>query len=147
MTQSGGQGPTAPRTPWHLWVVGALALLWYAAGAVTIQLAQLGKLPGLRPDEIAYYAAKPAGLVVLTALGTYGSLLGAILLLLRHRGAVSILVIALACILLADAVELADGTSRAYANSGAAIVTVAVAVIGVGMVMYARAMSSRRVLA
>ncbi len=121
-------------------------LLWYAAGAATIQLAQLGKLPGLRADEIAYYAAKPAWLIVLTAIGTYGSLVATLLLLLRRQVAVSIFGLSLGCILLADVVELVDGTSRVYANTGAAIVTVVVAVLGLIMVVYSRALRARHVL-
>jgi hypothetical protein len=59
------------KAPWHFWVIGGLALLWYVSGAVTIQLAQLGRLPGLDAGEAAYYAAKPAWKIVLTAVGTY----------------------------------------------------------------------------
>jgi hypothetical protein len=39
--------------------------------------------------------------------------------------------------------ELANGTSRAYANTGAAIVTAVVALIGVAMLVYARAIQRR----
>lgn len=118
-------------------------MLWYLSGAVTIQLAQLGKLPGIEPDEVAYYAAKPAWLVILTALGTYGSLVASVLLLLRHRAATAVFAMALMAILLADVAELADGTSRAYANAGAATVTVVVALGGIGMLLYSRAMQRR----
>lgn len=134
---------TPARAPWHLWVVGGLAFLWYASGAVTIQLAQLDKLPGIKPDEVAYYAAKPLWLVLLSAVGTYGSVAGSVLLLLRHRAAASLFAIALLAILLADVVELANGTSRAYANTGAAIVTAMVALIGIGMLFYSRSTQGR----
>jgi hypothetical protein len=143
MDQRGDQVLGKSRAPWHVWLVGGLAFLWYVSGTVTIQLAQLGKLPGLRPDEIAYYATKPAGLVLLTAIGTYGSVVGTVLLLLRERAAVPAFSVALASILAADAIELANGSSRAYANTGAAIVTGVVVVIGVGMLVYARAMQRR----
>lgn len=138
--------PTGQKAPWHLWVVGVLALLWYASGAYVIQMAQLGKLPDLTPDEIAYYAAKPAWKVILTAITTYGSVIASILLLMRRRAAVWAFDIALVFILLGTAIELADGTSRAYANNAAAIATTVIVVIAVLMPLYARAMKRRGVL-
>lgn len=146
MVEPGLAGTYRKRTPWHLWVVGGLALLWYALGAFTIQMAQIGRLPGLEADEIAYYAVKPALLIVVTAIGTYGSVLAAVLLLLRHRGAVPLFAVALAAILLGDAIELIDGSSRAYANPGAALVTAIVAVLAVAMLLYAQAMRRRAIL-
>lgn len=146
MTRPEPEGVATGRTPWHLWIVGGLALLWYALGALTIQLAQLGDLPGIAPDEIAYYAAKPMWLVVVTAISTYGAVIASLSLLLRRRAAVPLFAIALAGILLGDAAELLDGSSRAYANSAAAIVTVIVVLTTVAMLLYARAMQRRGVL-
>jgi hypothetical protein len=37
--------PPQRGTPWHVWVVGALALLWNGAGAYTIMMARAGRLP------------------------------------------------------------------------------------------------------
>ena len=142
--QTGGEA--IGRTPWHLWIIGGAALIWYALGALTIQFAQLGRLPHLSPDEIAYYAAKPAWLVALTALSTYGSVIAALLLLLRRRAAVPLFMIALGCILLSDAAELIDGSARAYANQGAAMATVLIAIVALAMLLYARAMRRRGVL-
>lgn len=137
---------TKVRTPWHLWAVGILSLLWYAAGAYTIQMAQLGRLPHLSADEIAYYAAKPVWLVAITAISTYGSALGSAFLLLRSRAAVWLFAIALAFILLNNGIELANGTSRAFANNGATIATVVIVLIAFAILLYARAMSRRQVL-
>lgn len=141
-TENGGEGP-----PWHFWAIAVLALLWYASGAYTTQMAQLGRLDGISPGEVAYYAAKPAWLVATTALATYGSLVGAALLLLRRQLAVPVFRIAFAAILFNTAVELANGTSRAYANNVAAVVTVIIVAIAAFMVFYARAMRTRGVLA
>jgi hypothetical protein len=137
---------TRVRTPWHLWVVGLLSLLWYAAGAYTIQMAQLGRLPHLSPDEIAYYAAKPVWLVAITAISTYGSALASAFLLLRSRAAVWLFAIALVFILLNNGIELANGTSRAFANTGASIATVVIVLIAVLALLYAHWMRKRGVL-
>ena len=59
MTEITSEAGVTARTPWHIWVVGILALLWNASGAYTIMSAQAGRLPGLDADEAAYYAAQP----------------------------------------------------------------------------------------
>lgn len=134
------------KTPWHIWVVGIVAFLWYAMGAATIQLAQLAMLPGLDAGEIAYYAAKPLWLVAATAIGTYGSVLVSVLLLLRSRAADVVFGLSLAGILAGNIVELLNGTSRAYANEGAALVTLVVAVGALAVWCYAYAMVRAGVL-
>jgi hypothetical protein len=134
------------KAPWHFWVIGVIALLWYASGAYTIQMAELGQLPGLQPDEAAYYAAKPMWQSIVTGIGTYGSVLASILLLMRRRSATLVFAVALALILLIDVYELSNGTSRVYANNAAAIVTGIIAVIAAFMVWYSRAMQRRGVL-
>lgn len=137
---------TRVRTPWHLWVVGVVSLLWYAAGAYTIQVAQLGRLPHLSPDELAYYAAKPLWLIGITAISTYGSALASVFLLLRSRAAVWLFAIALVFIVLNNGIELANRTSRAFANTGATIATAVIVLIAIAMLLYARSMRKRQVL-
>ena len=132
--------------PWGLWVVGTLALVWHLGGAVTIQMAQLGQLPDLTAAERAYYAAKPAGLILATGIATYGSLAASALLLLRRRASIAMFDIALASVILVNAIELWTGASRAFANSGAAIATAAIVAIAVALPLYARAMRRRGVL-
>jgi hypothetical protein len=79
------------RTPVHLWVVGVLALLWNAFGCldylmtVTRNQTYLGKMPA---DTIAYMEALPKWLTAMWAVGVWGGLIGAILLLMRSRHAV-----------------------------------------------------------
>jgi len=78
-------------TPTHLWIVGILALLWNGFGcydylmSVTASQAYLSKLPA---DAVAYQQALPAFVTALWALGVWGGLAGALLLLMRSRYAV-----------------------------------------------------------
>jgi hypothetical protein len=53
-----------------LWTVAILTLLWNGSGAVTILLAQAGRLTGISADEAAYYAAQPFWLVFSTNIAT-----------------------------------------------------------------------------
>lgn len=77
--------------PAHLWIVGIVALLWNAFGCydywmtMTANQTYLGKFPA---DAIAYIDGLPKWLVAMWAVGVWGGLLGALLLLARSRLAV-----------------------------------------------------------
>jgi hypothetical protein len=136
----------SPSRPWLHWALAVAALVWNLAGAFTIQAAQLGRLPGLTPDETAYYAEKPAVLVVITGIATYGSVLASILLLMRRRQATWAFAVALAGIVLGNAIELATGSSRITESDGAAIGTALIVLIAVALLLYARTSSRRGLL-
>jgi hypothetical protein len=132
--------------PWHLWAVAILTLLWNGSGAVTILLAQMGRLPNIDPDEAAYYAAQPLWLVILTDIATLAPIAAAVALLVRSQLAVWLFALSLALIFVTNLYELFAGTSRALANQGALIVTIIIVVIAVLQLVYANAMKKRGVL-
>ena len=134
------------KTPWHLWVVAVLTLLWDGSGAYTIMMAQAGKLPSLTPDEAAYYAAQPSWFVITTDIALVSALLAAIALLLRSRMAVWLFALSLVLILFNNVYDLIAGTSRVLVSQGALIVTCIIAVIAVLQLLYAVAMKKRAVL-
>ena len=81
------------RTPWHLWVVAILSLLWNAIGAADYVFSSLRSEAWFAamqypPEGIAYLDAFPAWAHGGWALGTMGAFLGSILLLMRSRYAV-----------------------------------------------------------
>lgn len=79
------------KTPWHLWVVGILTLLWNAIGIFSYMMTHLDRLEdlGMTPDQIAFFDSFPAWANALWALGVWGAFIGSILLLLRSRWAVT----------------------------------------------------------
>lgn len=134
------------RTPWHLWAVAILSLLWNASGAYTIMMAQAGRLPDLSADEAAYYAAQPLWFVIVTDIALVSPLLAAVALLLRRGVAVWLFAISLAAILVTNAYDLSTGASRALANTGALVVTALIVVLAALQLLYAWAMRKRGVL-
>lgn len=79
------------RTPTHVWIVGILALCWNAFGCVDYTMTNLKNpawLAKMTPDQIAYMASLPGWLTAFWAIGVWGGLVGAILLLMRNRYAV-----------------------------------------------------------
>jgi hypothetical protein len=121
-------------------VVAILALLWNATGAVTIILAQAGRLPGLDAAEAAYYASQATWFVVVTDVALLAAIAGAAALWLRGRAAVWLFSLSLAAIVVTHAYDLAAGTSRVLVGQGELIATVVIAGIAVLELAYARAM-------
>ena len=80
-------------TPWHLWLVGLLSLLWSGYGGYDfIQTTTRGEAymreSGFGDDMIAYFNAMPTWMYVPWTLGVWGAVIGSLLLLARSRWAV-----------------------------------------------------------
>ncbi|KPF79987.1 hypothetical protein IP78_07660 [Brevundimonas sp. AAP58] len=83
------------RTPWHLWVVGVVGLLWNAFGCIDYTMTALQgetwlRQMGMTDAQIASYEAMPAWMTAVWAIGVWGAMLGTVLLLLRNRLAVPV---------------------------------------------------------
>ena len=81
------------RTPWHLWLVGGVSLLWNAFGGYDFimsmtQRETYWKASGMTDAMIAYYNAMPTWMYAPWVLGVWGAVAGSVLLLMRSRFAV-----------------------------------------------------------
>lgn len=134
------------KTPWHLWVVGVLALIWYVSGTYTTLMAQAGRLQGISPDEAFYYAAQPHWFMVVTDVALLAAVAGSGMLLMRSARAVRAFGLSLIAILVTHGYDIGMGTSRSFANQGALAVNLFILVLAVLMLFYANAMAKRGVL-
>ena len=82
------------KTPWHIWVVGILSLLWNAGGgfdyvmARTQNPAYVEMIPAdFRAEFLAYLDTMPVWASAGWGVGVWGSILGSVLILLRSRHA------------------------------------------------------------
>jgi hypothetical protein len=96
---------TAARTPIHLWVVGAIGVLWNGFGAYDYVMSHIGgeaylRAFGMTDPQIAYFNAMPAWMTAAWAVGVWGAALGTVLLLLRSRWALHCFAASLAGLLL-----------------------------------------------
>lgn len=76
------------RTPVHLWIVGILALLWNGYGCYDYVMTTTGDeafLSQFPAEWVAYWQGLPAWTTGAWALGVWGGLIGAVLLLMRSR--------------------------------------------------------------
>ncbi len=93
--------PKSSGAPWHLWAVGIIAVLWNAYGCYDYVMTTTGgeaylRSLGIGEEAIAYFAAMPAWMTGVWAIGVWGGMLGAILLLLRRKWALHVFVVSLA---------------------------------------------------
>ena len=90
------QQAVTARTPVHLWIVGILSLLWNAFGAYDYVMTRMrntdylaGMMPEVDPNAtLAWVDSFPIWAQFGWGLGVWGGLVGAVLLLMRHRWAV-----------------------------------------------------------
>lgn len=102
----------ANKTPWHLWLVGVLSLLWNAFGCYIYTMTMMrdpALMASAPPEMVAALDATPVWADAAWALGVWGALLGSIFLLLRRSWAVPAFVVSLIGLL---------GTTIWQANAG-----------------------------
>ncbi len=135
------------KTPWHVWVVAALTLLWNGSGAYTILMAQAGKLPDVGPEEVAYYAGQSLWSVIAADIALFAPIAAAIALLLRSRAAVWLFVVSLLTVVATNPYELAAGTSLMLVDQGWVTVTSVIVVLAILQLVYAVAIKRRGIIA
>lgn len=79
--------------PWHFWAVAILSVLWNGYGGYDYTMSHLQgetyyRQVGMTDVQIAYMGTYPIWMHAVWAIGVWGSVAGAILLLARSRWAV-----------------------------------------------------------
>ena len=90
------------QTPWHLWLVGTITLLWNAMGALDYYMSQTKNeayMSMFTPEQLDFFYSFPSWSVALWAIAVWGGLLGCVLLLLRKHLAVQVFLISLVCVI------------------------------------------------
>lgn len=96
---------TNVKAPWHLWLVGIIAVLFNFIGVfdfvmVMAQGAAYMAKAGMSAAQIAHYEALPVWMVAVWAIGVWTAFIASVLLLLRRKLAFTIFVASLAAFLL-----------------------------------------------
>jgi len=148
MTDTSAAGNT--RTPWHLWVIGAVAVLWNSMGAFDYLMTttkNAAYTAGFPPEKLEFAYSLPSWAVAAWAIAVWGGLLGSVLLLLRRRAAVwaflasfvAMVITNLNTYVLSNGVEL-------FGDTGSILFAAMIFVIALALLVYARLMARRGVL-
>jgi hypothetical protein len=138
-------------TPWHLWVVGIVSLLWNGLGAFDYLMTRMRAdwyVAQFTPEQIAYFDTFPLWVDISWALGVWGAVLGSIGLLMRKTWAVWAFGISLVGMLLTTIYTflLTDGLAIMGGSTGIILFNVAIWAVGILLFGYAAAMKNRGVL-
>lgn len=147
---SSAPSSTITKTPLHLWVVGALSLLWNSMGAADYSMTQLqveAYMSQFSQEQLAYFYSFPAWTNAAWAVGVWGSVTGSVGLLLRKRWAQwafaasigGLLGTSLYTMVLTNGIAVMGGT-------GPLLFSVVIWAFTIALFFYARAMARRGVL-
>lgn len=143
------------RTPVHVWIVGALALLWNGFGAYDYLMTRMrntdylaSMMPTVDPEAtLAWVDAFPVWAQFGWGLGVWGGLVGAVLLLLRSRWAVWAFGLSLVGAILGLGYQIFAAPPLPGAEGPAfELVPYAIILIAAALALYARAMHRKGVL-
>lgn len=138
------------KTPWHLWLIGILALLWNAMGALDYVMTQTRNqeyMSNFSAEQLSFFYGFPGWVVFAWALAVWGSVAGSIFLLLKKRLAVSIFLTSLVAMLLTSFHNyiLSNGM-QVIGDPFSLVFTAIIFVIALILYLYSRAMRKRGVL-
>ena len=145
MTDTSDQ--TQTKTPWHLWVVGVLSLLWNGFGCFDFTMTATRNAAYLEPypqEMLDYWLNMPTWMWAVWAVGVFGGLLGSIALLLRRKMAFLLF----AASFIAASISMSFGflDKNAPRMEGAGVMTGIIILIALLLTLYAWWMSRRDVL-
>ena len=139
---------TSVKAPWHLWLVGLVALLFNAIGVFDfvmnrVQGPQYLASAGMTPAQIAHYQNMPGWMMLVWAIGVFGAFAASVLLLLRRRQAALVFGVSLVAFLVSCLYNYVLTNVGALMGQQMVITSVVIAVLLAFFAWYARAMAQR----
>ena len=135
-------------TPWHLWAVGMLALLWNGFGGYDYVMTQTNNaayLAQFTPEQRAYFDSFPMWMDAIWAIGVWGGVLGSVLLLLRSKWAFHAFLASLVAFAVSVVYGQTSGGAAVMGTTGV-VFSAVIFLLGLGFVMYSRMMTRKGVL-
>jgi hypothetical protein len=138
------------KTPLHLWIVAALAVLWNGMGAFDYLMTQTHNTAYLAhytdPQRI-YFDSFPIWMEAAWAFGVWGGLLGSLLLLARSRHAVAVFAVSLLGLAVSTVYQYVLSAPPEDMKTGAMVaMNLAIWAVAIGLLWYAMRMRGRGVL-
>ena len=134
------------KPPIWFWIVSGLAFVWNLLGVVayytqvTMSDEALAKLP--EADQAAL-ASLPSWYMGAFAIAVFGGALGCLALLLRKRWAMLLLVLSLAAVLLQQLYFFVLTDLGSKQHGGALVMTIAIPIVALLLVLFARSSSAK----
>jgi uncharacterized membrane protein YphA (DoxX/SURF4 family) len=144
------EATTVPvRTPFHLWLVGVVSLLWNAVGALDYFMTQTrneGYMASFSPEQLEYFYGFPVWATSAWALAVWSAVLGSVLLLARRALAVAVFFVSFVAMVVSTLHTSLSGGWGLMGGVGPVVFSGAIFIIGLLLWRYAAAMRRRGVL-
>jgi len=137
------------KAPFHLWIVGVLAVLWNAVGAFDYTATQMKLdfyMSQFTTEQLDYFYAFPAWVDAGWAIAVWGALLASLVLLLRKAFAVWLFGISILGMAATAVYTFFLTDSSSVMGEDALMFTAVIWVIALFLYFYSIAMAKRRVL-
>lgn len=130
------------KTPWHLWAIGIISLLWHSGGAMDYIMSKTKNpdyLAQMTPEQLAFLEAFPTWLTPFWAVAVWGAVLGSLLILLRSRFAAPTFVIAFFAMIVVTIhnLFLAEVSATSTMTAFQIAFTIAIIIVAILMIAYA----------
>ncbi|MBY5991631.1 hypothetical protein [Ferrimonas balearica] len=138
------------KTPWHLWLIAVVSLLWNAMGALDYVMTQTRNpeyMAQFSQDQLAFFYGFPAWVVAAWALAVWGGVLGSVLLLMRRALAVPVFLLSLLCMVLTTIHNyvMVDGLA-VIGDSFSLGFTAVIFIVALLLYLYAKSLAAKGVL-
>jgi len=138
------------RTAWHFWVISGIALVWNSIGAMDYLMTQTRNesyMSAFTSEQLAFFYGLPTWAIAAWAVGVWGGVLGALLLLLRKRAAVlAFLASLIAMVITAFQNYILSNGMEVIGDAFSLIFTTAIFLAALALLLYAYAMQKRGIL-
>jgi hypothetical protein len=139
------------KTPWHIWVIGVVSLLWNSGGAFDYLMTNTRNqayISQFTPDQLDYFYSFPSWFMAAWAIAVWGAVFGSVLLLLRSRHAPAVFALSLLGLIatLVYSFVLSGVSYLEIVGTGGLWFTLAISVVAVLLWLYTRAMRQRGAL-
>ena len=138
------------KAPWHLWVVGIVALLWDAMGAMDYVMTQTQNpeyMARFSPEQLEFFYGFPIWVSAAWAIAIWGSILGCILLLSRKGLAAPVFLVSwLAMVVTSFHNFVLSNGLEIMGDPVSLVFTAVIFLVALALYLYARAMRNKGVI-
>ena len=138
------------KTPWHLWLIGIVGLLWSAMGAMDYVMTQTENeayMANFTQAQLDFFYGLPALIISAWAIAVWGGVLGCVFLLWRKSTAVPLFLVSLvAMVITAIHNYVLSNGLEVIGDTFSLVFTAIIFLVALGLYLYARAMKQKSVL-
>lgn len=132
------------KAPWHVWLVGAVALIWNAIGAVDYIMTQIRHeeyMSAFTEEQKEFFYSMPVWAVAGWSVAIWSAVIGSVLILARSSHAALAFLVSLAGMAISFGHNLTSGSMHLLGGASYLAMMAVIVTIGAALYFYARRMN------